>query len=285
MLRKLEQMSAQDKSSRRVNVRGVRWKPNDNDSDVDEDDEEDTFSMRTTHVLADFDESFSPERLLTRHKCQLVLACLNGAVLVDREWLLQCVTARRWLDERTFTLDYYMDQEIDAYDPRDFDTRLLRLMRRLAAAADVNSKLFASHRNLLIVDVEADDESATAAELSMELRLERRPTREYVATLVQRCGGHLTSRVSHADMIVAVDESAAAAAAVEVASSGKRWQRRLLQLAKRVGKRRGDRGVPAVSSDWVLDSLLESSLRSVKKYQMATIYPKQTTFHQISAAL
>ena len=62
-------MSTSDDSGRRVNVRGIQM-PTPSGEVMNERDgeEEDTFSLRTTHVLADFDESFTPQRLRTRQK-------------------------------------------------------------------------------------------------------------------------------------------------------------------------------------------------------------------------
>lgn len=117
------------------------------------------YSVKTTHLVVDFERTFQDDVLSVETRLHLAAAALiDRCKLVRFEWILHSQKCRRWLDTAKYTLDAYVEN-CDDYDQNDFDVRLvhsLRTFRTGHIAEQQTSVMFSNIRNIFLMDAGDD---------------------------------------------------------------------------------------------------------------------------------
>ena len=252
----------------------------------------DTISKDTTHLIVDFDHLFgSTESLKLFVKCKLLFAALNRTRIVRYEWLTHSLKRKCWLDEKKYLLANYIEQDGD-YDENEFDLRLLKLIENLDD--QITSQLFQHERNIFIFDEchhQNDNDDDDGIELKMKAMtlgesssssssfLEVRDRlRDYLSELIVTCGGHVTSRLKNARLMIAIDKMSSDYASSSSSSSGddqtseavEREQSHFRQCIDEMEREvmREQCCCQVLSSDWIIDSLLERRVLDKTSYML-----------------
>jgi hypothetical protein len=250
------------------------------------------YTQNTTHIMIDFNNFFDPNiihsKLNLNKKCLLILAAVNECKIIRFEWLKHSWKKSEWLEELDFLVESYLESEIDAYDEADdFDVKLIRLVRNLKNKKC--SQFFSSFKNIYImeqredcnedvcstanatksrIDEDAVDESGLdltgtmleksaffeATNLSLNIFKNKNSTYDYLIEILTKCGAHLTSRVQHAELIIAIDRTQDFSQDVdkfqaEIESERVHFTETIQEMQKLVRKKEG---VQVISSDWIL---------------------------------
>jgi hypothetical protein len=239
------------------------------------------YNQRTTHLIIDckllFDEN---EFIGIKEKCVLLLAALNKCKLIRVEWLKRCRLKGKWIDEDKYLLENYIDQNLSSYDQDQFDVKLIGFLRQLPQNIKFKRNLFSGYKNLYVME-EIMNSDADESESNENNQLcnswfsfKSNTTYDYLTELLTKCGACLTSRVALAELVVTIDKTN------DYDTDTSHGERRLEQdrsLFKdamndltRVLRKKQD-GIMVVSSDWVIDTLVEDSCHDLKEFEITCL--------------
>lgn len=201
-----------------------------------------SYNKKCTHLIVDFGQTFEIDQVDIDHKLILITAALNKCKIIRFEWITHSLKTRRWLNELKYSIESYLDHDLDEYDPNDFDVRLIKLIRRLKEPSCQldRLKLFSHLKSVCLInenEVESDDEN----ELSFSSGVQT--TYDYLNGLLNRFGANLTSRASVAEAIILIDRNN------ELAETDDFWRYFRGKNEKEIRKRSN---VQIVSSNWII---------------------------------
>ena len=250
------------------------------------------YHSNTTHLLMDFQETFEQENndLNTLKMYLLILAIINKCKLVRYEWLIHCNNKNKWLDTTDYSLDAYVGNDLYDLDQQDdFDIKLAKLVRKVENAS-LNRKLLSSLKNVFIMNDEfmkenKNDSNNNTNQSNLSIFKDFFATsasnfnsiHDILIELMTKFGAHITSRVNCSSMIIAVDKTYDYDENNQ--SDLDRIEEDKLNFLKSIKKYknliRKKNGVEIISSNWLINCILENSLLDKDEYLLEFIYPNK----------
>ncbi len=253
------------------------------------------YSSNTTHLILDFTLLFDSDENGTNNtkpnldlnkKCLLVLAALNQTKIIRYEWLQHSLNKSAWVDETKYMLESYVGPDLSEYDEQEFDIRLIRMLRYLKNHK--MSHIFQAYKNVYIIEhgenltesemqldeSEQENSSSQISQCSFSFFKEKNTTYDHLVNIMTKCGGHLTSRPQQAELIIAVDRTQdfedMQKYRKEIKHEMVYFKQKAEELSRLIRKKEG---VSIVSSDWILDCLLENDILDPIIYELKKILP------------
>jgi hypothetical protein len=247
------------------------------------------YNSNTTHLIMDFQATFEQEThclcLSTLKMYLLILATLNRCKLVRFEWLIHSNNKKKWLNISDYSLDTYVGNDMYDLDQQDdFDIKLAKLVRKVENSS-LNRKLFSSLKNIFIMNDDFMKENKNDSNSNTNLSI----FKDFFATsnsnfdsindilidIMTKLGAHIISRVNCCSIIVAVDKT------YDYDDNNQsdldKIEHDKLNFVKSINKFkhsiRKKNGVEIISSNWIMNCILDNCLLEKDEYLLEFIYP------------
>jgi hypothetical protein len=250
------------------------------------------YSSNITHLIMDFQDIFEQDShgLKTLKMYLLILAILNKCKLVRYEWLIHCNDKKKWLNLSDYSLDAYVGNDLyDLNQQDDFDIKLAKLVRKVENAS-FNRKLLSSLKNVFIMNDESskenkNDSNNNTNQSNLSLFKDFFATsncnfntiNDILIEIMTKLGAHITSRVNCSSMIIAIDKTydynENNQSDLERIESDKFNFIKSIEQFKNLIRKKS--GVEIISSNWILNCILDNNFLNKDEYLLEFICPSK----------
>jgi hypothetical protein len=236
---------------------------------------EDSFGVESTHLILDFKRIFqnNSQQINLKYKLIMLNAALRRCKIVSYEWIEQSRVRKKWLGEKSFEMESYLGDSLVNYKYADtdevnekeaqerskaFDVRMARLLR--LCKNKISHDLFKKCKNVYIIpeapQLQQPNQSCSSQSdfESSNFFADYDTCQCLLSELIVKCGGHITSRMECAELLIAVDktndydeESNVDKTKIELEQNY--FAEKILEYRRKLRKKSG---VQVLTSDWII---------------------------------
>lgn len=170
------------------------------------------------------------------------------------EWLAHSELKREWCPEDQYTLESYIDIDLDNFEEQnEFDIRLVKFERNLKLTDRVD--LFSKYGNIFLLG--CDFENFNDISLSDSFFKSKNCLYDYFHELITRCNGLITSRAACANLIILIDtsddyETSTKLGADQVLQEAIKFKKIFKEIRGKLIKCKIKKKINIISSNWIL---------------------------------
>lgn len=230
------------------------------------------FNSNTTHLIVDFEQIFDTGDVDLKAKLIILLAVLNNCKIVRYEWLNHSIKKMYWLNEEKYCLENYIEDDINEYSDSDFDVKVVKMIRHLKLS---KINLFSQNMEIFLIKERQESNKSNIEFDDLTLFDKKSTLQVYLSQIIQKCGGVVSGKVRDAELMVALDKTN------DYDDDNQTHQNKIkldqnyfVTCIKKMKKMIKREEVDVLSSEWILDCILENKILDKQDYRLVRLRPE-----------